>query len=137
MAINVENVDFLFECEGELTKEKYVGKFTCRQLLTSFQKSAADFDRRSFLGQPGQNEQISEDVATMAFVLSQLKARIVSGPLFWKETNFLKDLVDENVSLELYKKCLEVETKFRENLVSKAEKVKEEMIKEDKPALKI
>src|ERR1700722_18200529 len=103
MSLSVQEVEFLFETTGDLTGESYVGKFSARPILTFLQKSVADLERRNFLGNPQINESVDENTAATAFILSQLKVRLVKGPTWYQETNFLKDLLDENVAIELYK----------------------------------
>lgn len=135
--LSIEAEEFIFEGVGEVTGEQYIGKFKIRPILTFLQKSAADFERRSFLGNPAATEAIDPDIAAQGYILAQIKARVIEGPTWFKETNFLKDLVDSNIAYEIYTKAAEHEVKYKQKIIDKAKKAKEELIQADKTAPKI
>lgn len=123
-----EQVYFKSENPGDVTGETYEGVFEVRKVLTPAQKSMADFERRAFLGNPGNNEDIDPEVAELAFAIGQLKVRVVKGPKWFTESNGLKNFLDQNILIALTKQVLEVELTFKTELKAKADKAKQNLI---------
>lgn len=127
----LENAQVFFKSSepGDVSGEMYEGLFEVRKVLTPNQKSMADFERRTFLGNPGSNEDIDKEVAELAFAIGQLKVRVAKGPKWFNESNGLKNFLDQNILIELTKQVLEVEFNFKKDIKDKAQKAKETLSK--------
>ncbi len=124
-----EQIVFKASEAGDATGEWFEGVFEVRKVLTPAQKSVADFERRAFLGNPTNGEDIDKEVAELAFAVGQLKVRVVKGPKWFNDSNSLKNFLDQNVLIELTRQVLEVELKFKQDLRDKAQKAKETLSK--------
>ena len=102
----------------------YTGTFVFKCFLTPSEKLAAGRDYRELLGSNAVLALKYED--NLAFVLSQLKYRIVSAPPFWTSSTglngFQGDLSDEKVLDVIFEAALSAEFKYLAMLQEKKEK---------------
>ncbi len=122
-----EPVTFSFNCIGEITQQSYPGDFTVKPILGFGSIAAVDVERRRFIGNPDNESTVPDEIRSIAAMLAQLKFRIVKCPAWVIETNYLADMVDGNVLVELFKKVIEVEDQYRANLTKKADAALVEM----------
>lgn len=113
-------------CNGDING-LYTGTFTFKCFLTPSEKLAAGRDYRELLGENAVLALKHED--NLAFVLSQLKYRIVSAPPFWSSSmglnGFQGDLADEKVLDVIFEAALSAEFKYLAMLQEKKEKALE------------
>lgn len=118
----------------------YTGTFVFKCFLTPTEKLAAGREYRDLLGNNATLALKHED--NLAFTLSQLKYRVISGPPFWSSAiginGILGDLPDEKVLDAIFEAALSSEFKYlatlqekKEQAIEKAKKVAESII-EDK-----
>lgn len=113
-------------CNGDVNG-LYTGTFVFKCFLTPSEKLAAGRDYRELLGENAVLALKHED--NLAFVLSQLKYRIISAPPFWSSSiglnGFQGDLPDEKVLDIIFEAALSAEFKYLALLQEKKEKALE------------
>ncbi len=122
-----EPVTFSFDCIGEISKQKWPGDFTVKPILSFANIAAVDAERRRFMGNPPDELAVPEEIRSIAAMISQIKFRIVKCPSWVIESNYLADMVDGNVLVELFQKVIEAEEQYREKLTKKADDALTEM----------
>jgi len=122
-----EPVTFTFNCLGETSRQTWAGDFTVKPILSFSSMAAVDIDRRRFMGNPQDEATVPEEIRSIAAMISQIKHRVSKCPTWVVESNYLADMVDGNVLVELFKKVIEVEEKYREELTKKANDAMAEM----------
>lgn len=128
--ISFEPITLTYSQKGELTEIDYIGTFSVRPKLSPLEVLECDRDRRELLGQPKNDEQVGGDATNLAICLSQLKARIVDGPSWWKDSFGLRfNFHDTNLIYDLFKQVVEVETKWKAELKKTAEEAKAKLLK--------
>jgi hypothetical protein len=128
--------DFVVQLVGDTTGTDWTGKFTAKKRLSFNDQLRRDLLRRQMLGTA--EAKPSDRAASMADVFSELMVRLVTSPSWWTDNDEGRELSDENVIVEVYKKALEVEQKALEALQKKATEAKEDLAKavSDEPAIK-
>ena len=94
------------DVEGEVTKKRFLGEFTC-QIPRKKEQCLID-KHRSFLNGPSPE---NLDPATLRFhhMISYLRYTITDSPKWWKETDLGYELYDDNVVTSVYDAVLEFE----------------------------
>ena len=113
-----ENV-FHFECLGATFGKKYEGRFTVLCALTIGQKHGLALEKTRLLGN---YPNPTDDLAGFAVILANLRAKVIDGPDWWKQSDGGSTLDEENVLIELYNKVQEAELEWKKKLQEKAEK---------------
>lgn len=109
---------FDFEHVGEDTGKKYEGRFTVLCVLNVGQKHALGLEKTRLLGNYANP---TDDLAGLAIILANLRAKIVDAPEWWKQSNGGSILDDESVIVALYRKVQEAEFQWKEDLKKKAQ----------------
>jgi hypothetical protein len=109
---------FDLEHEGSVTGFSYKGTFTVRCVLNIQLKHQVELDRTRLMSDMRNPTPELEGIAT---ALAELKARIIEGPAWWKDSNAGLNLLDEDAIGTLYTKCQEMEIAWRKELKVKAE----------------
>lgn len=118
----------------------YTGQFMFKCFLTPTEKLAAGREYREFLGSNATLALKHED--NLAFILAQLKYRVISAPPFWLSAMGINgiagDLPDEKVLDVIFEASLSAEFKYlavlqekKELAIEKAKKAAESIV-EDK-----
>lgn len=118
MASDNEKV-FSINMEGETTKEKFVGKFTCKVRLSHRDSIAKDNFRRTLLN--GAPDTAGGRAASLAFLASELSVRILKSPSWFDLSESGLELEDDNVLAFIYQECIKAEKEAFEVLHGKAE----------------
>lgn len=109
----------------------YTGTFTFRCFLTPLQRIAAGREQRALLGESRAFVETPdyENEAWLAYLLTQLKYRVISAPPFWSTSGINKthegDIPDENVLQAILDAATDAELIYKQRL----KKLKEEAIK--------
>jgi len=117
----------------------YTGTFRFRCFLTPLQRIAIGREQRALLGESRAfiDTPDYEHEAFLAYLLVQLKYRIVSAPPFWATSGIDKshqgDIPDENVLQEILDAATDAELMYKRNL----KKLKEDSIKKANEGAKI
>lgn len=128
--------DFIFNADNTISWEintsgqilgTYRGIFKFRAFLNPQQILNAGKDYRKMLGDAPQLAPPSEE--SLAYVLSQLKQRVIEGPHFWNPITAGGDIPDQNVLNEILEAAIEAEMQFRASRLKKLEKAKEQIEK--------
>jgi hypothetical protein len=101
--------DFIIEAEGEVTKKKFVGEFTCK--IPRRKEQCLIDKHRAFLN-GGMADQLSPETLRFHHMISYLRYTITESPKFWKESDLGYELYDENVVKAIYDKVLEFEIEW-------------------------
>lgn len=102
-------LDFMVEVEGDVTKKRFVGEFTCK---IPNKKTQCFIDKhRAFLNGPMQDS-LSPDTLRFHHMVSYLRYTITDSPKWWKENDLGYEMYDENVIKEVYEKVLDFEEKW-------------------------
>jgi hypothetical protein len=128
MAI-VDEKDILLDSQGNATWEMnmtgpiggtYQGVFQFRTVLSPIQQIEADRDYRELVGTNYQL--IATHIDNLAYILSQLRQRIIKHPPFWDDGSSRfkgSHIRDEEIILAVYEAAVLAETKFRKELKEK------------------
>jgi len=109
---------FNFEHVGEDTGKKYEGLFTVLCVLNIGQKHARDLEQTRLLGN---HANPTDSLAGFAVILSNLRAKIVDAPEWWKQSAGGSLIEDEDALVLLYKKVEEADALWREELKKKSQ----------------
>lgn len=110
---------FAFEHVGETTGKKYEGQFTVLCVLNVGQKHSLALEKTRLLGNYANP---TDDLAGLAIILANLRAKIVEAPEWWKQSNGGASLDDEDAMVVLYRKVQEAEFEWKEELKKKTQK---------------
>jgi hypothetical protein len=111
---------FAFEHVGEATGKKYDGQFTVRCLLNVGQKHSLALEKTRLLGS---YESPTDDLAGLAIILANLRAKIVEAPEWWKQSLGGTLIDDEDALVVLFRKIEETELEWKEDLKKKTQKI--------------
>lgn len=111
---------FAFEHIGETTGKKYDGQFTVLCVLNVGQKHSLALEKTRLLGNYANP---TDDLAGLAIILANLRAKIVEAPEWWKQSNGGASLDDEDAMVVLYRKVQEAEFQWKEELKKKTQPV--------------
>lgn len=113
MSLPNKEKTFDFDYEGLETGKKYDGRFTVRCLLSVGQKHTMALEETRLLGNYANP---TEDLAGYAMILSNLRAKIIDAPEWYKQSNGGILIDDEDVLVELFRKIKEMELAWKEDL---------------------
>lgn len=108
---------FHFEFEGA-SGIKYEGRFTVLCSLNVGQKHAMALEKTRLLGS---YPNPTDDLAGLAIVLSNLRAKIVDGPEWYKQSNGGSLIEDEDTLISLYRRIQDAELEWKEELKKKTQ----------------
>ena len=108
---------FDFDYTAELTNKRYDGRFTVLCSLNIGQKHAMALEKTRLLGS---YQNPTDDLFGFAIILSNLRAKVIDGPEWWKQSRGGSTIEDEDVLVQLYNKVQEAESQWKENLRQKA-----------------
>lgn len=111
---------FDFEHIGEDTGKNYSGRFTIICSLTVGQKHALALEKTRLLGNYANP---TDDLAGLAIILANLRAKIVDAPEWWKQSGGGNAIDDESALVVLYRKVQEAEFEWKEELKKKTQKL--------------
>jgi hypothetical protein len=104
---------FAISIIGNETQQPFTGTFKVKTLLTRLEQFRADQLRRDLLG-PNPEAAMPQLIGE-AFIHSQLKVRLLEAPDWFKNSNYGLELLDSNITPEIFEKCMaEVEKKKQE-----------------------
>ena len=109
---------FDFEHIGGDTGKKYEGRFTVLCVLNVGQKHALALEKTRLQGNYANP---TDDLAGLAIILANLRAKIVDSPEWWKQSNGGAGLDDEDVIVLLYRKVQEAELQWKDELKKKTQ----------------
>jgi hypothetical protein len=103
--------DFVVEVEGEVTKRRFIGDFSCK--IPRKKEQCLIDKHRAFLNGP-QPEQLSPETLRFHHMISYLRYTLDDKgcPKWWKESDLGYELYDENVVKSVYDKVLEFEVEW-------------------------
>ncbi len=122
-----EPISFFFTSQGEASNQTWAGDFKVKPVLSFAGLAQADLARRQFMGFPDNENTVAEEIRNLAVMLSQVKARIVDAPSWYKDSRDLLDFVDSNTIIELFTKLMAVENEYRARLTKSANTALAEM----------
>lgn len=109
---------FDFKEKGMDTGLPYEGSFTVKCVLTISDKHTLELEKTRLMADTANP---SNGLAGISLTLSEVRARIISAPGWWKDCDYGAGLLDENILIRLFDECVRCETKWRETLSKKAE----------------
>ncbi len=104
---------FEVDVVGEATFKKYEGQFTVRCILTMGEKHAMEREKSRLIGN---NANPSEELQGIAIIFSNLRAKIIEGPEWWKQSAGGATVKDENVLVEIFNGVLKAEDEWRQKV---------------------
>jgi hypothetical protein len=111
---------FHFEHVGSDSGHKYEGRFTVLCSLNVGQKHAMALEKTRLLGN---YPNPTDDLAGLAIVLSNLRAKIIDGPEWYKQSNGGALIDDEDALVALYRKIQDAEFEWKEELKKKTQAI--------------
>ena len=107
----------------------YNGTFTIKTVLTRRDNFTADAIRREVLGPSPEGTVVLPDLQFEAYMLGQLRVRIVNAPEWWTNSNFGLDMEDGDIIAKLYALVVKEEGKSKAELKKESEKALEQLKK--------
>lgn len=114
--------------EGDVTKQRFKGKFHCKCVLNLGERSAADVLNKKM------NESLdtlNDETYMTHMMIAQLDVRLTKAPEWWVATSGGRELLDLNVVLEVYKQAMEAEREWRIEVWGEPEDEKKLEVAED------
>ena len=112
---------FDFDFTSELGK-KFDGRFTVVCLLDVRTKHRLELEKTRLMGN---YPNPTDELAGIAVILANLRARIVDGPSWWTQSDGGYNLTDLDALTALYEKVLDAEAEWRTKLKEKTKKLQE------------
>jgi hypothetical protein len=106
---------------GARSRVTYEGPFRVKSGLSPFDELSASRDMRALLGEHG--VQATDHEVNIAYALSQMKYRLIEGPLFWSEKareGFGGADLDSNVIIAVLTAAVEAEVASNKRLKQEA-----------------
>lgn len=97
---------FTIDVEGELTRKRYVGEFTCR---IARRKEICLIDKHRAYLNGELVDQLSADTINFHYMIAYLRYTLTETPKFWSEADLGYDLYDANVVRAVYEQVLAFE----------------------------
>ena len=118
---------FRLDIVGDDTMVHYKGDFTVKCILNLSGRHAIELEKTRLMADLANP---SSELAGLATVIAVLRAKIIDAPTWWKNLDDITNLIDENVVVTLYEKCIEAEVEWREKVRKAAEEAREKEAKE-------
>ena len=109
---------FDLDVTGDTTGISYKGTFTVKCVLNMTGRHALELEKTRLMADYANP---STGLAGIAIALSSIRAKIVVGPAWWKDSDKGSTIIDENVVMALYDECNKAETAWRDSLKKDAE----------------
>lgn len=119
MDLPLKEKTFEFDHVGEDTGKEYKGRFTVLCTLTVGQKHSLALEKTRLLGNYANP---TDDLAGLAIILANLRAKIVDAPEWWKQSQGGAAVEDESALVVLYRQVQEAEFQWKEELKKKTQK---------------
>lgn len=119
MDLPLKEKTFEFDHVGEDTGKEYKGRFTVLCTLTVGQKHSLALEKTRLLGNYANP---TDDLAGLAIILANLRAKIVEAPEWWKQSQGGANIDDESALVVLYRQVQEAEFQWKEDLKKKTQK---------------
>jgi len=103
---------------GATTGKSYEGKFTVKCILNMFDKRQLEMEKTRLMADYSNP---TDGLSGIAFILANLRVRVIDSPEWWKQSAGGDDIYDEDVLVKLYDKAMEAEKEWRDELKGKAE----------------
>ena len=107
----------VLDCEGEVTKSRWIGTFKIKAVLSHADTFAVE---RMYARLLPSNTTPNEDMKIRAAVISELSVRVLEGPEWWNSTRYGQMMVDSEPLYKLAVKCKEENDKWNEELTKTA-----------------
>jgi len=121
--MDVEPVTFTVNVVGDTTGQEYVGMFKVKPILRTDEQIARDAVMRDILGPNPQDA--SPRAKSQAFILAEIRIRVIEAPAFWSGARDGAALYDENVMGKVYDQIQDVEKTWRAEVKKKADAAKD------------
>jgi len=99
----------LIDVEGDVTKKRFVGEFTCK--IPRRKEQCLIDKHRAFLN-GSMPEFLTPETLSFHHIISYLRYTVTESPKWWKEADLGYELYDENVVREVYDKVLRFEEEW-------------------------
>lgn len=109
---------FDLDLVGEDTGVPYKGTFTAKCVLNIAGRHAMELEKTRLMADYANP---SNGLAGIAIALASIRAKIVEGPAWWKDSDGGSNIIDQNVIFRLYDECNRVEGAWRKELKKDAE----------------
>lgn len=110
---------FTIDMVGDTTGQKYEGEFTAVCVLNMLKRRQLELEKTRL---KADTLNPTAGLEALAQVLSHVRVRITNGPEWWKQSDGGLSIMDENVIVALYDKCLEQEINWVTEVKDKGQK---------------
>lgn len=114
---------------GETTGEHYKGSFTVRTVLSMAGRHALELEKTRLAADYANP---SNGLAAISTILANIRAKTIKAPSWWTDLGNGSDILDENVTLNIYDQILQSEADWKDLIAKKAEEAKKEQEADDK-----
>ncbi len=129
LPLNEETFEIDVE-KGVVTGQRFTGKFKCICVMTLGQKAEAEIaEKRLNAGLTT----LSNETNLLHMVIGQLSQRLIAAPDWWINSEGGRKLMDNNVLVAIFQKCLEKERIWMESVWGAPEEPKKQLESTDKP----
>jgi hypothetical protein len=105
---------------GAVTGIKYEGQFTVRCVLDLRSKHLLELEKTRL---QADHSNPTNGLAGIAFTVANVRARIITAPQWWTDLESGMAIMDEDLIVELYERCIMAETEWRDSIKKRAEGV--------------
>lgn len=124
---NPNLITFTVDVVGDVTGERWVGKFTAKRRLSFKEQLARDNERRRLIG-PSVGDPLPRAVSA-ANIFSELAVRLVDAPSWWRDKDNGTELEDDSVVSRVYMEALEIKEEAEGELKKEADKAEGDLKK--------
>lgn len=107
---------------GKDTGQVYNGEFTAKMVMTRRDAFRADEERRRVLGASPEGTFPAARLQGEAYIIGQLRVRLLTFPEWWKNSDGGLDLLDDNIADEILSMIISKEQEYKQKLSDQAEK---------------
>lgn len=104
---------FDIDINGDTSGKRYEGQFSVRCVLNMGQKHAMELEKTRLMGN---HSSPTDELIGYAVLFANLRAKIMDGPEWWKQSIGGSNIMDENVLVAVYNKILDAEVQWKEKV---------------------
>jgi hypothetical protein len=118
MLLPANEKTILVSVTGQSTKYKYEGHFSFKCKLTMQEKYRLEMEKSRMIADI---KEPTEGLENIISIIVALKTKIIKSPQWWAESDNGMNLIDDNVILEIYEKCVQAEFEWEKEVTELSE----------------
>lgn len=103
---------------GDATGVQYKGTFTAKCILNMAGRHAMELEKTRLMSDYANP---SAGLAGISITLATIRAKVIEGPAWWKDSDGGSTIIDDNVLIYIYDEIAKLESAWRKELKKAAE----------------